>query len=120
MNLDNAIQAHAQWKLTLRSAISRCETVDAAKISADNCCELGRWMHGEGRSILGQSPVFKECVTLHAAFHREAGRVAIAINGKRYDEANALLAGGSAYSEASSMIGAALIRLKREVSAAAA
>lgn len=119
MNLDTAIQAHAQWKLKLRSAISRCEAVDAATISADNCCELGRWMHGEGRSTLGRSPVFNDCVALHAAFHREAGRVATAINGKRYDDAEAMLAAGSAYSEASSSVGAALIRLKREVAQAA-
>ncbi len=119
MNLDTAIQAHAQWKMKLRSAISRCETVDAATISADNCCELGRWMHGEGRARLGRSPVFAECLTLHAAFHREAGRVAMAINGRRYDEADAMLASGTPYSEASSAVGAALIRLKREVVAAA-
>ena len=119
MNLDTAIQAHAQWKMKLRSAISRCEAVDAATISADNCCELGRWMHGEGRSALGRSLVFNDCVALHAAFHREAGRVATAINGRRYEEADAMLAAGSAYSEASSSVGAALIRLKREVAAAA-
>lgn len=119
MNLDTAIQAHAQWKMKLRLAISRCEAVDAPTISADNCCELGRWMHGEGRSAFGRSPVFNECLTLHAAFHREAGRVATAINGRRYDDAEAMLAGGSAYNEASSAVGAALIRLKREVVQAA-
>ncbi|HRD47229.1 MAG TPA: CZB domain-containing protein [Caulobacter sp.] len=119
MNLDTAIQAHAQWKMKLRSAISRCEAVDAASIGADNCCELGRWMHGEGRIALGRSPVFNECLSLHAAFHREAGRVANAINARRYEEAEAMLNSGTAYSEASSAVGAGLIRLKREAAQAA-
>jgi hypothetical protein len=46
MNLDNAIATHARWKLKFRGAISAQETLDAATIGKDDCCEIGKWLHG--------------------------------------------------------------------------
>ncbi len=43
MNLDNAVQAHAQWKTTLRSAIAKHQQLDLVTLSRDDCCEQGRW-----------------------------------------------------------------------------
>lgn len=114
MNLDDAIQAHAQWKVKLRGAISAKEQMDAQKISADNYCPLGIWLHGEARSKYAQLNSYKVVVQKHAAFHKEAGKVAATINAKKYAEAEAMLGAGTPYADASSSVGVALIGLKKE------
>jgi methyl-accepting chemotaxis protein len=113
MDLDTAIAAHAEWKIKLRSAMTTGERLDVASISADNCCELGRWLHGPGSAPLRSNPLHAECIGKHAAFHREAGKVAQAINARQYDQAESMLASGSAYVGASSAVGLCLSRMKR-------
>lgn len=114
MDLDNAIGKHAEWKLKFRSAISKQETMDAATISKDNCCELGKWLHGEAKTKHGRLTSYADCVTKHAAFHVEAGKVASAINSKKYTEAEAMLNSGTGYATASSAISIAIMHLKKE------
>lgn len=117
MDIDQALAAHAEWKIKLRAAIANGATVDARAIGADNCCDLGRWLHGEAKALLGARPAYQDCVARHAAFHREAGRVAVEINARRFDAASAMLDGG-AYAAASSAVGVAIGRLKREMAGA--
>lgn len=116
MDLNRAMNTHVEWKMKLRSAITGKERVDAASLSRDNCCEFGRWLHGEGRALHGRLASYQECVGAHANFHREAGRVAELINAKKYTEAESALAGVSPYSTASNLTGVAIARLKREAS----
>ena len=114
MNLNEAIQKHGEWKLKIRTSISRHETLDVVAISKDNCCELGKWLHGEARQTFGDLAGYKDCVTRHARFHSEAAKVAQAINARHFTEAEASLEPGSSYMEASSAVGAAIMHLKRE------
>ncbi len=114
MDLDTAIARHTEWKVRLRAAITRRETLDDATISRDDCCELGQWLHGEAQSQLALLPSFTETVARHAAFHREAGRVAVAINARDYSTAAALLGMTSAYTGASSAVTIALGHLRKE------
>jgi methyl-accepting chemotaxis protein len=116
MDLSIAVQKHAEWKTKLRSAIMKQEQLDVASISKDNCCELGKWLHGEGKAQFGQFESFGECIKKHADFHLEAGKVANFINEKKYPEAEALLEPGSPYSSASNVVGLAIMRLKKETS----
>lgn len=114
MDLDQAVRKHAEWKLKFRSAISNKETMDVATISKDNCCELGKWLHGEAKPKLGHLASYSDCVGKHAVFHIEAGKVASAINAKKYVEAEAMIEGGTAYHTASGAVGTAIMRLKIE------
>ncbi|HEY1186729.1 MAG TPA: CZB domain-containing protein [Gemmata sp.] len=114
MDLAQAVGKHAEWKVKLRKAMITGEPLDAATIGTDNCCELGKWLHGEGRTKFGTRPAFPVCVSRHAAFHVEAGKVARAINAKRLVEAEAALESEAGYGTASSALGAALMNLKRE------
>jgi methyl-accepting chemotaxis protein len=114
MDLDSAISKHAEWKMKFRNAISKQETLDALSISKDNCCDLGQWLHGEGRKQFGALPSHGTCVLKHAAFHAQAGKVAEAINSKRYAEAEGMLGGGTQYSAASSEVGVSVMRLRKE------
>jgi methyl-accepting chemotaxis protein len=114
MDLDSAIGKHAEWKLKLRSAIAKKETMDAATISKDNCCDLGKWLHGEAKAKYGQIPSHSECIRKHAAFHIEAGKVANAINSQKFTEAEAMLGSGTPFAISSSAVGVAILSLKKE------
>jgi len=114
MDLENALAAHAEWKTKLRGAIVKQEQMDAATISKDNCCDLGKWLHGEAKIKLGTLLSYKDCITKHASFHNEAGKIASTINAKKYAEAEAMMSAGSAYAAASSAVGVAILRLKKE------
>ncbi len=114
MDLDSAIGKHAEWKLKFRSAISMKESMDAATISKDNCCELGKWLHGEAKTKFSRLASYTECVNKHSVFHVEAGKVASVINSKKYTEAEAMLGSGTSYAVASGAVGVAIMRLKKE------
>lgn len=113
MNLDESIQKHAEWKLKFRTAINKKERMDAETISKDNCCQLGNWLHNEGKSKYGAKPEFSMIVQKHKAFHVEAGKIARLINSEQYAQAEKDLGNGTAYSQASSAIGSAIIGFKR-------
>jgi hypothetical protein len=114
MDLTTAVSAHAEWKLKLRGAIQKHEQLDAASISSDTACKLGKWLHGEAKGKYGAMKSYASCVEKHAAFHREAGKIAAAINAGNYSDAEAMLAGGTPYSAASSTVGGAILGLKKE------
>ena len=113
--LDKALQKHAEWKVKFRSAISHHEKMDVATISKDNCCDFGKWLYGDTKQQLGHLESFSECLGRHAAFHIEAGKVAQVINEGRYHEAQGMLSTDSAFVAASSEVGAAIMRLKKDV-----
>lgn len=114
MDFDGALKAHNDWKVKLRAAIANRQKVDAATLGKDNVCPLGSWLHGDARARFGALPTYQRCVAEHAAFHREASKVAQAINAERYVEADKLLAAGSEYSTVSQRVGVAIVALRRE------
>ena len=115
MDLNAATQAHSEWKIKLRMAITKKETLDAATISKDNCCALGKWLHGEAKQKFANYKAYSECLSRHATFHREAGSVAQVINKGDYAKANAMLDGGTPYAAASNSVAGAILALKKEV-----
>lgn len=114
MDLDNAAQTHGEWKLRLRLAITKKEFVDTQVIARDDCCALGKWLHGEARQRYAGLAALGACVTQHAAFHREAGKVASAINAGDYANAEKMLDAGTPYSKVSSAVVAAILTLKKQ------
>lgn len=113
MNLDDAIKAHGEWKIKLRMAMVKKERLDAATIARDDCCALGKWLHGDAKSRYGSLPAYRDCVTKHAAFHRQAGGVAQAINNGDYAGAERMLEGSTPYWAASNAVGSAILGLKK-------
>lgn len=114
MNLEEAVSKHAEWKTKFRNAIAKKEQVDATCISSDNCCELGKWLYGEGKQLFGTLASHRECLQRHTEFHKEAGKIAQTINAFRYQEAENLLAAGTGYANASSAVSVSLLKLKKE------
>ena len=115
VELDSALHKHAEWKVKFRTALAHHDQLDVATISKDDCCHFGQWLHGNTKSHLGHLDSFSKCVAQHAAFHVEAGKVAQAINDDRGHEVNAMLSPGSAFTETSSAVGVAIMRLKKDV-----
>lgn len=113
LTLDRAYQAHQQWKVRLQESIEAGATLDVATIRRDDCCDLGRWLHGSARAQYGHKPEFKNLVSKHASFHLVASVVAGIINTKQYDEAVAMLQDFSLFATASSDVGMAIMALKR-------
>jgi methyl-accepting chemotaxis protein len=118
MNLDTAISAHAAWKTKFRTAITAKEPMDAATIEKDNCCELGKWLHGSGHGAYSSKPDFTSLIQKHKAFHVEAGKVASLINAKKYEEAEKAIAGATPFGAASNETTIAINRLKKAISEA--
>ncbi len=117
MNLDNEILRHADWKIRFSKAIFRRESLDSyvmENIRKDNCCELGKWLHGEGKAQYGGLPSYKACLKKHAEFHAEAEKVANAINAKQYRDASKMIDGDSAFNTVVSETCCEAIRLKKE------
>jgi aerotaxis receptor len=113
IDLDSAVKAHADWKLKLRNAASHRETLDAGTIGRDDCCVLGKWLHGGGRSQYGKSPSFTALLQKHASFHTAAGQVAQTINNQRYEQALAMLGAGTPFASASNEVGIAIKNLRQ-------
>jgi len=115
VDLNMAIQKHAEWKFKFRTAMTTHETLDVATISKDNCCEIGKWLHGAAKAEHGHLKSYASCVSAHAAFHIEAGKIAALINSQKQDEAERMLSPGKSYHEASKRVGVAIIELKNEI-----
>ena len=116
MNLDNAISVHTKWKSKFRNAIAKQETIDTATINNDNCCELGNWLYGEGKTQFGKLNSHADCVTNHKIFHVEACKVATLINAKKYTEAEKMIDYGTHFAATSHLTAVSIIKLKKEAS----
>ncbi len=114
---DILIASHIRWKLKLNDAIRNKTTLDVTVISRDDCCVLGKWLHGDDTlSQIGLMESYRECVERHVAFHLVAGKVAEVINAKKYDEAELLLRDGrSPFNRSSAEVIASIFKLENEV-----
>ena len=113
LNVDKVIGAHAQWKTKFRAAINRKEHLDAETIAKDDCCELGKWIHGPAKLRLGRNPQFTELLRSHHRFHTEAGEIARVINLQNFVKAAKMLEHGSPFADASSEVTGLLSSMKR-------
>ncbi|MCC7053412.1 MAG: CZB domain-containing protein [Gemmatimonadaceae bacterium] len=112
MDLNSAITAHAQWRTRFRAAIICGDQLDVASIAKDNSCALGKWLHGDARTLYAGQTAFGLLLTQHAQFHAEAAKVAAAINAKQFEQASALLDPPSGFATASVKVEAAIRRLQ--------
>ena len=109
MDLDQIIFEHAEWKSRFRRAISNHEQMDVTVASSDACCNLGQWLHGHGKHTFEHLDAFKQLIQAHAAFHAEAGKVALFIQTGDVSSAEAALDYGSSYSRAAQAVAVAIM-----------
>ncbi len=113
MDLNNAIQKHAEWKVKLRSAISKHEQMDVATLARDDCCELGQWLHRDAKARFGKLSAHADCVQKHQVFHDEVAKVATAVNAGRYTQAENMLGASTGFYRASSALSVAFMQLRK-------
>ncbi len=115
MYLENALTAHADWKQRFLDAFHTHEQFDTAFIAADDRCQLGQWLHSEAKNKHGHLDAYARLVQTHAAFHREAARVAALINRSEFEAAKAQLELGSRYAHASHAVFAAITEFETAI-----
>ena len=115
LDFDRAIEAHHQWRVTLRNSIARKLKVDVDRLRRDDCCELGRWLHGPARQSWGSNPAFTRLLQHHRDFHQEAGKIGDLINQSQLREAERLVSPGQAFNKAGLQVVADIVALREAV-----
>lgn len=115
MDFDNAIGAHVQWKAKLSSYIAHPDhTLNANMAAGDQNCELGKWLHGEGKRY-ANIPEYVALVKDHAQFHRAAGEVIRKADSGQKVLDEVALGANSDFANASTAVVADLMKIKRVV-----
>ena len=118
MNFDDAIQAHAAWKIRLAVYLKKPDgTLKPAEIGTDNRCPLGQWLHSDAKKY-SPLPEYQTLMTEHARFHRSAAKIAEQANAGSAINAEEVLGGGSEFATASLSVVKAIKNLQGKVSQA--
>ncbi len=113
MDFDSAIDVHSKWKVRLRAVIAGNDKLDPARISTDDSCDLGCWIHGEGKKF-ANSPLYTVLRAEHARFHQCAAKVVSESNSGNRAAAEALMAAGGEFARASQATVSAIRKMKSE------
>jgi hypothetical protein len=108
MTLDDVLTAHREWKTKFRVAMAKGEKLDVEQIASDAHCQFGTWLHTAAKAACGHLPEFRHCVEVHAAFHRECGKIAEVLNSGRLMDAERMLGFDTPYSETSNRLSMAV------------
>jgi methyl-accepting chemotaxis protein len=115
VNFDDAIQAHAAWKIKLAVYLRKPDgTLNPAEISAENRCPFGQWLYGDAKKY-SSLPEYQTLITEHARFHRAAAKIAEQANAGRTMNTEEVLGGGSEFSDASLSVVKAIKNLQGKV-----
>jgi hypothetical protein len=114
MDLDEAVKAHAAWKMKLHSYIRHPDqSVDAAEVGRDDCCPLGQWLHGDGKQSIPDPDEYETLVREHARFHRAVGdAIKLADTGHDVQEEH-VLGWDSEFAAASRSVVTAIVQIKK-------
>jgi hypothetical protein len=116
MNIQDAILVHARWKTKLITYLKTPDgTIDIGQLEADNNCELGRWLYGDGARY-GALPEYTALQSAHAKFHHVAAKVARSANLAPIANAEAALSPTSEFGVASSWVVNAIKVLAHKIS----
>jgi methyl-accepting chemotaxis protein len=115
MDLDEAVKAHAAWKMRLQAYIRAPDkSIDAAVAGRDDCCPLGQWLHGDGKGRISHIPEYDTLVSEHARFHRAVGdAVKLADEGRDITEEH-VLAWDSEFAASSRNVVTSIVQIKKK------
>lgn len=113
MNFEDAIQAHGSWKLKLATYIRKPDgKYKATDVERDNVCELGCWLHGDGRRLASLSE-YQALKASHARFHKAAGEIIRKADAGENMSDQVSLGANSAYAAASKEVVNAIMAMRR-------
>lgn len=112
MNFDDAIRAHANWKMKLARYIQRPDhSLKPAEVALDSRCDLGKWLDGEGGRY-SSLPEFSKLKREHQRFHKEAAAVISRADSGTDESEEVALGAKSEYGAASSAVVSAIMAMK--------
>jgi hypothetical protein len=96
LDFAGAIRAHQLWKRRLLQVMDGAsdEAFDIARVRRDDCCDLGRWLHGEARLTHGGNDVFRRLLLSHQTFHETAADVLVLCRAGEVERARELVERG--------------------------
>jgi len=75
MDFDQAIIAHARWKIRLKDYIEGKEQLNLETLGKDDQCDLGKWLYADAKKFANLS-AFADLKLKHAKFHTVAAKAA--------------------------------------------
>jgi methyl-accepting chemotaxis protein len=108
--LNRAVLAHTKWKDRIKDLIEQGKPIDKATASADDKCDLGKWMQSEG-SGLARTEEFATLQAEHRRFHTCVGALIGLVEKGRLEEAKHSMLTGE-FAQASRRTVDAIMRLK--------
>jgi hypothetical protein len=93
LDIETAKFAHENWKLRLLAYLEgkSSEEFSPEVICFDDRCDLGKWIHGQGKAKLGVFPGFTALTGHHKMFHYAASNVVSLQNAGHTSEAHHML-----------------------------
>lgn len=117
MNFDEAIAAHANWKMKLSAYVKNPDkSVNAAVLATDNHCALGKWIYGEGLKF-ANLPEYQELKKGHAAFHQAAAAIVKRADAGEQVSEEVNLGAQSDYNKLSTQVVTQIMKMKAKVPA---
>lgn len=117
MNIDDAVLAHARWKIRLTAYANKPDgSIDPVQLGTDNKCELGQWIYGEGAQH-DTLPEFNTLRDAHAKFHRCAAEAVKTLDANPATPTEQILGLQSNFGKASSAVITAIKGLAQKISA---
>ena len=95
LDIMTAKAAHENWKVRLDAYLkgTSSEQFSAEVICFDDRCDLGQWIHGQGKARLGKFPGFTALLGHHKMFHYAASNVVALAKAGKAEQAQAMLEG---------------------------
>ncbi len=95
LDIQTAIAAHENWKFRLQSYLAGTSSEELLPevICFDNHCDLGQWIHGNGKMHLAHFPGFMVLIEHHKMFHYAASNVVSLSKAGKGPEAHKMLDG---------------------------
>lgn len=114
MDFDDAIKAHSAWKMKLSTYLKKPNgSLKAAEIQPDNKCNLGQWIHGEGKKWAAL-PEYTTLKNEHARFHKAAAQVVTKGDSGQSTSEDTAIGAKSEFASASSAVVAAIMAIRRK------
>ncbi|MBP9708891.1 MAG: CZB domain-containing protein [Oligoflexales bacterium] len=114
MNFDEAIVAHAEWKLKLTLYLQGEGELNHSVVCQDNQCKLGKWIYSDGKRYANEH-TYEHLRKVHADFHRCAGEVIKTVDDGKISVAKQLITNDSEYAKVSTIVIDAISAVKKRV-----
>lgn len=115
MNFDDAIRAHAEWKVRIQKYLKNPDgSINVEDLGKDNLCALGQWIYGEGENY-NTMEEYEDLREVHKHFHQTAAHILMRRNQGETIESELVLGAESDYAKYSTDIMKLLVKLKVKV-----